>query len=302
MSNDVLLPGTGANVETIEQGGTGTTNGTTASGNATLHFAATPAFVSAGMLIADTTAPTVIPANTTVLSFTGTTVVMSANATGAGVGGTDTIIFSAQRQVVAAFSKITDGTNIAAVKPASTAPLATDPAVVVSISPNSINANVPNNADAQTPGALAGAPVVSYSYGYNGTTWDRLQVDASKNLKVAGPTTDNGPAWTSVWGVAGVPITTATTFSTTAATDAPTSTQHICVDDILFSCDAATKLTLLEETSGTVLFGPWYFPANSLQQITLRGKKKLATADKKLVATMVGSANASLHVGYHSEP
>lgn len=39
------------------------------------------------------------------------------------------------------FAKITDGTNTAAVKAASTAPLVTDPAVVVSISPNGQNAN-----------------------------------------------------------------------------------------------------------------------------------------------------------------
>jgi hypothetical protein len=37
--------------------------------------------------------------------------------------------------------KVTDGTNTAAVKAASTAPIATDPAVVVAISPNSVNAN-----------------------------------------------------------------------------------------------------------------------------------------------------------------
>lgn len=39
------------------------------------------------------------------------------------------------------FSKITDGTNTAAVKGASSAALATDPALVVAISPNSVNAN-----------------------------------------------------------------------------------------------------------------------------------------------------------------
>ncbi len=39
------------------------------------------------------------------------------------------------------FSKLSDGTNAVAVKAASTAPAATDPALVVSISPNSVNAN-----------------------------------------------------------------------------------------------------------------------------------------------------------------
>jgi hypothetical protein len=71
-----------------------TTNGTTASGNPTLHFASVPSWIVAGMLIRDSTSPSVIPAGTTVLSTTSTTVTMSANATGAGVGGTDVITFS----------------------------------------------------------------------------------------------------------------------------------------------------------------------------------------------------------------
>lgn len=75
--------------------GPATTNATTASGNATLHFASTPAWIVAGMSVRDATAPSVIPAATTVLSVTGTTVVMSANATGGGVGSGDSLIFSA---------------------------------------------------------------------------------------------------------------------------------------------------------------------------------------------------------------
>lgn len=56
-------------------------------------------------------------------------------------------------------AKIGDGTSLAAVKAASTAPVATDPALVVSISPNSVNANGIKN--------FAGsAPVVSASLQY----------------------------------------------------------------------------------------------------------------------------------------
>ena len=79
----------------VQIAGTATVNGTTASGNPTLHFASTPAWITAGMTVYDVTAPTVIPASTTVLSTTGTTVTLSANATGAGVGATDSIAFSA---------------------------------------------------------------------------------------------------------------------------------------------------------------------------------------------------------------
>ena len=85
----------GGSYARVQVAGTATTNATTASGNATLHFAATPAWIVAGMTVYDVTSPSVIPAATTVLSVTGTTVVMSANASGAGVGGTDVIAFSA---------------------------------------------------------------------------------------------------------------------------------------------------------------------------------------------------------------
>lgn len=72
-----------------------TTNGTTANGAAVLNFASVPAWITVGMLVRDATAASVIPAGTTVLSKTATTVTMSANASGAGVGGTDVINFSA---------------------------------------------------------------------------------------------------------------------------------------------------------------------------------------------------------------
>lgn len=72
----------------------GTTNATTASSSPTLHFASTPAGIVPGSLIGDTTSPAVITAGTYVTAVTGTTVTMSANAAGAGVGGTDAITFS----------------------------------------------------------------------------------------------------------------------------------------------------------------------------------------------------------------
>jgi hypothetical protein len=90
----------GANIEVLSEtpslpvGPSLTTNNTTASGNATLHFASVPSWVVAGLQIADATAPSVIPAGTVVLSTTSTTVVMSNNATGAGVGNGDAITFS----------------------------------------------------------------------------------------------------------------------------------------------------------------------------------------------------------------
>jgi hypothetical protein len=71
-----------------------TTNATTAAGNNTLHFSATPSYVTTGATVSDNTAP-VIPPGTTVLSTTSTTAVLSNNVTGAGVGNGDTITVSA---------------------------------------------------------------------------------------------------------------------------------------------------------------------------------------------------------------
>jgi hypothetical protein len=51
--------------------------------------------------------------------------------------------------------KISDGTNAAAIKAASTAPVATDPALVVSISPNSVNANGQATMTNSAPVAIA---------------------------------------------------------------------------------------------------------------------------------------------------
>ena len=70
------------------------TNNTTASGNNTLHFASTPSWVKAGMVVADITTSGAIPASTTVVSKTSTTVVMSNDATGSGVSSGDDIVFA----------------------------------------------------------------------------------------------------------------------------------------------------------------------------------------------------------------
>ncbi len=71
-------------------------------------------------------------------------------------------------------------------------------------------------------------------------------------------------------------------------TDAPTSTQKIVVDRIHASWGGAAGTTLIFkcETSGAIIAGPYYMPANGNLDLnfTQGGTKgpKLATADKKL--------------------
>jgi hypothetical protein len=79
----------------LQVAGSAATNSGTLTSSATLHFSSTPSWIVAGMYIYDTSTSGAITLGTTVLSTTGTTVVMSANATGAGVGSSDTIVFSA---------------------------------------------------------------------------------------------------------------------------------------------------------------------------------------------------------------
>jgi hypothetical protein len=85
---------TAATNATITETNPTATNATTASGNPTLHFAATPAWVQNFMVVADITTPSAIPAGTYVTGEAGTTVTMSNNAAGAGVGNGDNIVFT----------------------------------------------------------------------------------------------------------------------------------------------------------------------------------------------------------------
>ena len=72
---------------------TGSVSAATALGSPTLHFTSVPAGVAVGASITDTTTSGVIPAGAYVVSKTGTTVTMSANATAGGVVIADVINF-----------------------------------------------------------------------------------------------------------------------------------------------------------------------------------------------------------------
>ncbi len=72
------------------------------------------------------------------------------------------------------FARLTDGTNNVAVKAASTAPVATDPAIVVAISPNSVNANVQGGAPV-TVGAVVPTATA------NGATTTKISAAATTN-------------------------------------------------------------------------------------------------------------------------
>lgn len=128
-----------------------------------------------------------------------------------------------------------------------------------------------------------------------------LTVGVSAGTAAIGSVKDNGPAWTTVRGVTGVPVNSADMTTAAAVTAAPTSGQKLVIDDILVSTDTEMSVTFLEETTGTVIRGPIYLAANSTTQITLRGLTKLPTANKKLMCDASAAGNITVEVGYHSE-
>lgn len=110
------------------------------------------------------------------------------------------------------------------------------------------------------------------------------------------PTSDAGPAWTSVF------TYTASADMTTAAdlTAAPTGGQKLVITDIILSSDTAMLFEFKEETSGTVI-GATRIPEDGVVQFTPRGKWKLPVADKKLQGEASVAGNVYVTVFYYSE-
>lgn len=111
-----------------------------------------------------------------------------------------------------------------------------------------------------------------------------------------GATMDAGPAWTSAY----LHTVSADASGGADVTAAPTSGQKIVIDDIVLSVDTAMWVVFEEETSGADIYKV-YLPANSVAQITPRGKVKLPTADKKLRIDTSAAGNIAVTVVYHSE-
>lgn len=115
------------------------------------------------------------------------------------------------------------------------------------------------------------------------------------------PTGDAGPAQAMSFGVSGATFTSADQHSAAAAvTDAPGTGLKLVVTDLEISTDTALTFTFTEETSGTVV-AKYYIPAAGVVQITPRGKRKLATANKKLMVQTSASGNIAITAHYYVE-
>lgn len=151
---------------------------------------------------------------------------------------------------------------------------------------------------------IVGQAGIAAGAGAVGATVPRVTL-ASDDPAVAllggtGALKDNGPAWTSVFGVSSAAVVSADITTATAVTSAPTSGQKLVITDIVVSTDTAMNILFEEETSGTDIFKV-FLPANGTLQITPRSKVKLATADKKLTAKASVAGNVGITVSYYSE-
>ncbi len=88
-----------------------------------------------------------------------------------------------------------------------------------------------------------------------------------------------------------------------AATDAPTAGQKRAMVEFVISTDTAMNVQLQEETSGTVMHGPHYLPANGQITICPRSSpaSKLATADKKYILVASVAGNVTIESWSYSE-
>lgn len=104
------------------------------------------------------------------------------------------------------------------------------------------------------------------------------------------------------FGVSGVPVQGLDFTTIRSVTDAPTAGQKIVIDEIVVGGTVAQQWTFTCETSGTVI-AVLYTAAGQCVVWKPAGKIKLATADKKLQVTAVGSATTTcaVNVSYHSE-
>ena len=115
----------------------------------------------------------------------------------------------------AGYQKITDGTNTAAVKAASTAPVATDPSLVVVISPNqpSLPVTVAAGTDRTSTGTITSTQNVAINTMSSGTCGIQVTGTWTGTLQFQG-SVDNGTTWVSIPAV--VPATGVEVTSTTA--------------------------------------------------------------------------------------
>jgi len=129
-----------------------------------------------------------------------------------------------------------------------------------------------------------------------GTDGDYASLNTDANGKVWTRSAKDGSTYTKLTAI----LDSADASVAADLSAAPTATQKIVIDDLVVSFGATISLSLLAETSGTVLY-KLYGVNGSTVAISGDFLKKLATADKKVRVQTSGAGTVFVHLGYHSE-
>lgn len=114
-----------------------------------------------------------------------------------------------------------------------------------------------------------------------------------------GGTKDAGSSWVAEHKV----VNSANATAGVAVTDVPTGGQKRVMVEFVITTDTAMSITLKEETSATVMHGPFYLLGSSTIQIVPRSQpaSKLATADKRYMVWSSAIGNITVETWTYSE-
>lgn len=157
-----------------------------------------------------------------------------------------------------------------------------------------------SNASSAVATSATNSGTVAYNYGFNGTTWDQFQVDASKNLKVV--VNAALPAGTNLMGKVGIDQTTpgttnGTQDASTGSTGATTPTKAIQEGGTAQNAEATAVTTgqlkaIVTDLVGKQIVLPYANPENFLNgQITTA-----MTATTSTALTGMGAQGAGVRV------
>lgn len=240
--------------------------------------------------ITGTNTPTFTGVNVTILQkVSGSTVTSNIGTTG-GLALDTTLTGGTQT------TRITNGTNTAAVKAASTAPLATDPALVVTVSPNNSGTNAVQ-VQGTTPDNITfiGNPVVAAGIDPTGRV-QNVGVDGYGNIKVVNQLVPSGSSSSVAFGQAntGAQAGTLTPLRQTTYNEQTTNGQRslksTSVNDTALGTGARKVMITYFDAS---LNGPF------TETVTLNGTLAVATVNnnicfiENMIVTNVGTAGSN---------
>lgn len=113
---------------------------------------------------------------------------------------------------------------------------------------------------------------------------------------------DAGPAWETLFGINDARVVSANaSVAPISVTAAPGAGLKLVITDVLVSSDTAMRLDFNVEDTPATKIETLYIGANQTQQVTFRGKWKLATAAKALQVQSSVAGNISVTVLYYFE-